>query len=179
MRILFWMIILHFRTLIFYISHGGVTGLYILSVYSVGFTERKEKHMGIEIVGSNQSYQPNAYQSAPVEAPASSSSAPEAAAPVVTKPLSHNDNSQIQGENGKQPSDEEVKAAINQANKRAKSVFGHANAEFSYHEATKRISVKIVDKDTNEVIREIPPEKTLDMISKMWELAGIVVDEKR
>jgi flagellar protein FlaG len=36
-----------------------------------------------------------------------------------------------------------------------------------------------VDNDTKEIIREIPPEKTLDMISKMWELAGLVVDEKR
>ena len=52
-------------------------------------------------------------------------------------------------------------------------------AKISYHEATKRISVKIVDNDTKEIIREIPPEKTLDMISKMWELAGLVVDEKR
>ena len=144
--------------------------------------------MGIEIVGSNQSFQPSSYQPAPapVETSTVSSSAmstatstSEAATPMAVKPVAQNENGQIQSENGKQPTDDEVKAAINQANKRAKSVFGHANAEFSYHEATKRISVKIVDKDTNEVIREIPPEKTLDMISKMWELAGIVVDEKR
>ncbi len=146
--------------------------------------------MGIEIVGSNQSFQPSSYQPAPapVETSAVSSSSTststatstaEAATPMAVKPVAQNENGQIQSENGKQPTDDEVKAAINQANKRAKSVFGHANAEFSYHEATKRISVKIVDKDTNEVIREIPPEKTLDMISKMWELAGIVVDEKR
>ena len=135
--------------------------------------------MGIEVVGS-QSYQPSvSYQSTPVE---STSSAPvETATPVAIKPIvgQQYDEGQIQADGGKQPSDDEVKAAIEQANKRAKTVFGHANAEFSYHEATKRISVKIVDQDTNEVIREIPPEKTLDMISKMWELAGLVVDEKR
>jgi flagellar protein FlaG len=137
--------------------------------------------MGIEIAGLNQSYQPASYQSAPVveSAPSSTATGTETATPVAVKPVGQTGEGQIQSENGKQPSDEEVKSAINQANKRAKSVFGHANAEFSYHEATKRISVKIVDKDTNEVIREIPPEKTLDMISKMWELAGIVVDEKR
>ena len=135
--------------------------------------------MGIEIAGTNQSYQPSSYQPAPVESSVNTGSAAEAATPVAVKPVSKTESGQIQDENGKQPTDDEVKAAINQANKRAKSVFGHANAEFSYHEATKRISVKIVDKDTNEVIREIPPEKTLDMISKMWELAGIVVDEKR
>ena len=135
--------------------------------------------MGIEVVGSNQAFQTNSYQPAPIEVSVGSGSATEAATPVAVKPVSQTENGQIQTENGKQPTDDEVKAAINQANKRAKSVFGHANAEFSYHEATKRISVKIVDKDTNEVIREIPPEKTLDMISKMWELAGLVVDEKR
>lgn len=39
--------------------------------------------------------------------------------------------------------------------------------------------VKVVDTQTNEIIREIPPEKTLDMFVKMLELAGIFVDEKR
>lgn len=73
--------------------------------------------------------------------------------------------------------DDEIMQAIASANRRAH--FGHASAEFSYHEPTKRISVKIIDKDTNEVIREIPPEETLEMISKMWELAGIMVDERR
>ena len=47
------------------------------------------------------------------------------------------------------------------------------------HEKTNRITIKIVDKKTKEVIREFPPEETLDMIAKAWELAGILVDEKR
>ena len=51
--------------------------------------------------------------------------------------------------------------------------------EFSYHEETKRVSIKVIDQDTKEVVKEIPPEETLEMIAKMWELAGILVDEKR
>jgi flagellar protein FlaG len=39
--------------------------------------------------------------------------------------------------------------------------------------------IKIVDKETKEVIKELPPEKTLDMIAKIWEVAGLLVDEKR
>ena len=35
-----------------------------------------------------------------------------------------------------------------------------------------------VDKDTKEVLKEYPPEKTLDMIAKVWEIAGLLVDEK-
>ncbi|SET17902.1 flagellar protein FlaG [Natronincola peptidivorans] len=50
--------------------------------------------------------------------------------------------------------------------------------QFSVHEATKRISVKIVNTENQEVIREIPPEKLLDMVAKMWEIAGLLVDEK-
>ena len=128
--------------------------------------------MGIEAIGSTtQSYQPT---------PIDSSSAAKTGADTVTvdaiKPVMGNE-SMVKAEDGKQPSDEEIKSAIKEANKRA--IFGHASAQFSYHEATKRISVKIVDNDTKEIIREIPPEKTLDMISKMWELAGLVVDEKR
>lgn len=133
--------------------------------------------MGIEVIGT-QGYQ------IPVEpvTVAGTASAPvqtataNAIQPVAGKNSSSSEG-QIKSESGEQPSAEEIKSAINQANKRAK--FGHANAEFSYHEETKRISIKIVDQDTNEVIREIPPEETLDMISKMWELAGIIVDEKR
>ncbi|MBR5177337.1 MAG: flagellar protein FlaG [Lachnospiraceae bacterium] len=130
--------------------------------------------MGIEAIGSNQSsYQPTT--------PVDSSSVSKTGADTVTvdaiKPAGQVAEGNIKAENGDQPSDEEVKSAIKEANKRA--VFGHASAQFSYHEATKRISVKIVDNDTKEIIREIPPEKTLDMISKMWELAGLVVDEKR
>jgi flagellar protein FlaG len=41
------------------------------------------------------------------------------------------------------------------------------------------VTIKVMDKDTEEVIREIPPEETLEMIQKMWELAGLMVDERR
>lgn len=51
-------------------------------------------------------------------------------------------------------------------------------AEFSYHEPSNRIIIKIKDKTTNEVIKEIPSEKALEMLEKAWELAGILVDEK-
>ena len=54
-----------------------------------------------------------------------------------------------------------------------------SEAIFGIHEATNRVTIKIVDKDTKEVIKELPPEKTLDMIAKAWELAGLLVDEKR
>lgn len=81
------------------------------------------------------------------------------------------------GEQGKeqQPSNEQIRKAVEQMNKN----MAHSEAVFGIHEATNRVTIKIVDKDTKEVIKELPPEKTLDMIAKVWEMAGILVDERR
>ena len=54
----------------------------------------------------------------------------------------------------------------------------NSEAIFGIHDATNRVMIKIVDKDTKEVLKEYPPEKTLDMIAKVWEVAGLLVDEK-
>ena len=51
--------------------------------------------------------------------------------------------------------------------------------QYSIDKETQRISIKIIDKDTDKVIREVPPEETLEAIKKIWEIAGIIVDEKR
>jgi len=44
-------------------------------------------------------------------------------------------------------------------------------AKFSIHEGTGEIIVKLEDTNTGEVIREIPPEKLLDLVAKMQEMA--------
>ena len=69
---------------------------------------------------------------------------------------------------------DQVKKAVEKLNQS----MSHSEAIFGIHEKTNRVTIKIVDKDTKEVIKEIPPEKTLDMIAKAWELAGILVDTK-
>lgn len=74
-----------------------------------------------------------------------------------------------------QPTNEQIKKAVEQMNK---NMF-NSEAVFGIHEGTNRVTIKIVDKDTKEVIKELPPEKTLDMIAKVWEMAGILVDERR
>ncbi len=57
-------------------------------------------------------------------------------------------------------------------------VFQRTKLKFSIHDETKEIMVKVIDEKTDEIIREIPPEKILDMVGHMWELAGILVDKK-
>jgi uncharacterized FlaG/YvyC family protein len=48
---------------------------------------------------------------------------------------------------------------------------------YSVHEKTGQYLIRVIDTNTNEVIREIPPEKNLDAVAKMWELAGLFVDK--
>jgi len=50
--------------------------------------------------------------------------------------------------------------------------------ERSVHDVTKTVMYVMKDTETDEVIREFPPKKIQDMIAKMWEIAGLFVDEK-
>ncbi len=70
-------------------------------------------------------------------------------------------------------------ATINDAVSKANLKMEHTRCEYSYHKKTNRVSIKVINEETNEVVREIPPEKSLDMLQKMWEMAGILVDERR
>ena len=82
-----------------------------------------------------------------------------------------------QGMNSQQAmASEPLKKAIAEMNRKINS---KEEAVFGVHEDTNRIMIKIVNKDTKEIVKEFPPEKTLDMIAKVWEIAGILVDEKR
>lgn len=76
----------------------------------------------------------------------------------------------------KQETPEQLKKMIAEMNKKINKT--NEEAVFGVHEQTNRIIIKIQDKDTKEVIKEFPPEKTLDMIAKLWEMAGILVDER-
>ena len=76
--------------------------------------------------------------------------------------------------NGGQQQNEQLRKAVEQLNKK----MYNSEAVYGIHEGTNRITIKIVDKETKETIKELPPEKTLDMIVKVWELAGMLVDEK-
>ena len=46
------------------------------------------------------------------------------------------------------------------------------------HEDVNRVSIKIVDDETDEVIKEIPPEESIDMLKKLLEVNGLLIDER-
>lgn len=70
-----------------------------------------------------------------------------------------------------------LKEAINQANQEIR--MKQTACEFSYDEDTNRIAIKVKDKETDEVIREIPAEETLEMLARIREQAGLLMDERR
>ena len=108
-----------------------------------------------------------------------------AAAPVDNVTLSVNAAQAKDGESGSQQGNQQeqqpsataeaVKKAVEEMNKKMMN----SVAQFGIHEETNHLTIKIVDKETRKVIKELPPEKTLDMIAKVWEMAGLLVDEKR
>lgn len=53
----------------------------------------------------------------------------------------------------------------------------HKQLRFEYHEKAERMMVMVVDMATQEVIKEIPPEKIMEMVAKIKEMVGIIIDE--
>ncbi len=76
---------------------------------------------------------------------------------------------------GNPPSENTVKQAVSDINKK---INNNTIAEYGFHEKTGRVTIKIVDKESEKVIKEYPAEETLDMIAKVWELAGMFLDKK-
>lgn len=79
--------------------------------------------------------------------------------------------------NKSEKSAEDLKKAVEIANK---ALFkNNTHLKFEIHNKTKEVMVKIVNDVSGEVVKEIPPEKMLDMVAKLWEIAGILIDERR
>lgn len=141
--------------------------------------------MGIEKISGNgaMSYQGSATVSAASAAPSVEPVTQTAGAAASVTGVVMQDFSLNAGTEGDKNRSEEMatmnnaqlKSAVGDLNKQLKN----SEAIFGIHDKTNRVTIKIVDKTTKEVIKEFPPEQTLDMIAKVWEIAGILVDEKR
>lgn len=85
------------------------------------------------------------------------------------------------GEDNRYAEEKVSDAFLERAIDKANTTFEIQNRSlrFKIHEKTHEVIVKVVDAETEEVIREIPPEKLLDMFANMLELAGLIVDERR
>ncbi|MGE7842227.1 flagellar protein FlaG [Lysinibacillus sp. NPDC093712] len=54
----------------------------------------------------------------------------------------------------------------------------HNASKFVLHDGLDRYFVQVVDTQTEEVVKEIPPKKLLDAFYEMQKLLGMIVDEK-
>ncbi len=70
---------------------------------------------------------------------------------------------------------------VNEAIKKLKQAGDIFNRrlDFRVDEATKRIVVKVIDTETDKVIKEIPPEQLIRLAARIQEMIGLLVDEER
>ncbi len=132
----------------------------------------------INSINNNASYQSNAASSVKptIDTVNKSMDTPEVAEKSISKAVEitgNQRNSDVEINDSKAA--EAIKRAVDEINKQN----ANKTVQFGIHEQTGRMTIKILNKDTKEVVKEFPAEKTLDLIAKAWEMAGIMVDEKR
>ncbi|NIA28955.1 MAG: flagellar biosynthesis protein FlaG [Actinobacteria bacterium] len=72
--------------------------------------------------------------------------------------------------------DAKLQQATKAMAKIAQAMNSHLN--FSVDKSTGKTVVKIINGDTGEVIRQIPPEETLRIMSKMRDVIGLLFDRE-
>lgn len=105
---------------------------------------------------------------------------------VVTQQVSNAGQSSIQPtkveeiESTQLDKSKETKALLQEAVSTMNEVLEANNntSRFKYHEGLDRYYVTVVDKNTDEVVKEIPAKKLLDAFYEMQRMVGMIVDEK-
>lgn len=110
-------------------------------------------------------------QSTPVRTPNRESTALTDLQPTLPRLRSQEENGA-----GLSIGEEQLYRAIERA---VKAMQGpETSIQMHVHEKTHAVVIKVFNKETGDLIREVPPEKTLDLVAKMMEFAGILIDEK-
>jgi uncharacterized FlaG/YvyC family protein len=77
----------------------------------------------------------------------------------------------------KEPLDMDIESTIKNLNTLSKNF--NEKVQFSLHEKTNRIIIKVVNSDTNEVVREIPSRYSIKLLEHVQEYLGLFIDESR
>jgi flagellar protein FlaG len=77
---------------------------------------------------------------------------------------------------GREVSDTTLRRAVTEINSVMATHSRHLRVQF--HEATNRRIVAVYNSITNEVVREIPPERVLDAHANILEMAGLFLDAR-
>jgi len=83
---------------------------------------------------------------------------------------------QEQSEYNQEKLEEDVKESVQDINDIVKKV--KEDLSFEIHDETERMMVKVIDRKTHEVIKELPPEEMLDLSARIHEMVGLLIDEK-
>ena len=77
-------------------------------------------------------------------------------------------------------SSEEIKQKVQEAVTKMNEMLEVNNnaSRFMYHEGLDRYYVTVVDSQTDEIVKEIPPKKLLDAFYEMQKMLGMIVDKK-
>ena len=75
-----------------------------------------------------------------------------------------------------EPTKEAYQNAVNKLNEFMD--YTNRNSKFVFHEELDKYYVEIVDSETNEVVKEIPPKQLLDAFYEMRKLAGKIFDQQ-
>lgn len=72
---------------------------------------------------------------------------------------------------------EELEENVRKLNKAAETF--EMNINFRVKEEEEQITVEAVDREAEEVVREVPPERVLNMVAQIQNLIGLFVDVRR
>ncbi len=85
----------------------------------------------------------------------------------------------IASQEGKGPGRESrLSSEVLQAFKQEFDLINNVELKFNKDDETGQTYVKIVDKETGDIIREIPPEEVRKLAEKLEEMVGILLDKK-
>jgi len=74
-----------------------------------------------------------------------------------------------------EPNEEDMQQMMKDLNELMSRI--NCNLEFSYHKEVNVMSVKMIDKATNEVIKELPPEEMIDNMIQAKDWIGAFLDK--
>ena len=83
---------------------------------------------------------------------------------------------QAQESEDKEPMDEKTVSYMTQELNELMSKI-NCNLEFQYHKEVNLMTVRMLDKKTHEVLKEVPPEEMLDQMAKAREWLGAFLDK--
>ncbi len=115
--------------------------------------------------------------------PESSSRAPLVSEVNNVKPLNINNNSRLEGKQTSIPVEDEIKNQVEEFQQFSQNI--NRSLQFKIDDELGVTIVRVVDKDTDELIRQFPPEELLNLSKRLSEFndtdsanSGVLLQEK-